>query len=235
MFQYAPLRAARKAGQKPGGLPSHHNSADVGSGESRFDLGRETESSDTTPSQAFVISVLAGYSGEGVRLGRPRAINQIGLTLRINDTMADTRTQRTAEQWIRDTWLPGVLQQTFRKQRVRLTPGGEFEFDAVSRDRRVIVTVSTSRHHTSSGGRGAGKLNKIRSDILFLTLAKARRRIVVLTESDMFRTCQSQKTAGRLPSSVEFLLAKIPVGLASRLRRARRRSAREVSPRGARA
>ena len=100
----------------------------------------------------------------------------------------------------------------------------------MSNDRRVIVTVSTSRHHTSSGRRGAGKLNKIRSDILFLTLAKAQRRVVVLTELDMFRTCQSQKTAGRLPRSVEFLLAKVPKGLAARLRRARRRSAREVSP-----
>ncbi len=148
--------------------------------------------------------------------------------------MANTETQRTAEQWIRDTWLPGVFRQTFRKQRVRLTSGGEFEFDAVSSDRRVIVTVSTSRHRTSSGHRGAGKLNKIRSDILFLTLAKARRRIVVLTESDMFRTCQSQKTAGRLPRSVEFLLAKIPTRLASKLRRARRRSAREVSPQDSR-
>ncbi|PYO63146.1 MAG: hypothetical protein DMD28_03060, partial [Gemmatimonadetes bacterium] len=80
--------------------------------------------------------------------------------------MADTITQRRAEQWIREVWLPSVFRQTFRKQPVRLTSGGEFEFDAISSDRRVIVTVSTSRHHTNSGRRGAGKLNKIRSDIL---------------------------------------------------------------------
>ena len=148
--------------------------------------------------------------------------------------MANTNPQRRVEQWIREAWLPTVFRKTFSKERVRLTSGGEFEFDAVSEDRRVVITISTSRHQTTSGRRGAGKLNKVRSDILFLTLCKARRRVVVLTESDMFHTCQSQKTAGRLPRSVEFLLARIPTSLAARLRRARRKSAREVSPQGLR-
>jgi len=74
-------------------------------------------------------------------------------------------------------------------------------------------------------------MNKIRSDILFLSLRKARRRVVVLTERDMYRNCFRQQDRGRLPQWVKLLLAPLPKPLAKSLRRARRRSSREVSPR----
>ncbi len=144
--------------------------------------------------------------------------------------MANTRTQGLAEAWIRDVWLPTQFAQPFRKQRLKLSSGGYFEFDAVSSDKKVIATVSTSRARTSSGHRGAGKINKIRSDILFLTLRTARHRLVVLTERDMHRNCERQQSAGRLPRWVNFLLAPLPKPLAKSLRGARRKSSREVSP-----
>ena len=147
--------------------------------------------------------------------------------------MANTVTQRRAEQWVRDQWLPSVFGQPFRKERRKLLSGGKFEFDAVSADGRVVGTISTSRYHTSSGKGGAGKMNKIRSDMLFLTLVRAHRRIVILTETDMFSRCQAQMTAGRLPQSVELLHAKVSLRMAANLRRARRKSAREVSGRRA--
>ena len=136
--------------------------------------------------------------------------------------MANTRTQGRAEAWIRDTWLPEQFRRPFTKRKLKLSSGGYFEFDAVSSDRRVIVTVSTSRSKTSSGRRGPGKMNKIRSDILFLSLRKAGRRIVVLTERDMYRNCAQQQEMGRLPRWVTFLLARLPKLLAKSLRRARR-------------
>jgi len=133
--------------------------------------------------------------------------------------------------WIRDEWLPEQFGQPFSKRRLKLSSGGFFEFDAVSADGQVIATVSTSRSRTSSGRRGAGKMNKIRSDILFLSLRKARRRVVVLTERDMYRNCGRQQDRGRLPQWVKLLLAPLPKPLAKSLRRARRKSSREVSPR----
>lgn len=144
--------------------------------------------------------------------------------------MANTRTQSRAEGWIRDVWLPLQIGKPFQKQKLRLSSGGYFEFDAVSSDQQVVATVSTSRARTSSGRRGAGKMNKIRSDILFLSLRKARRRVVVLTERDMHRNCERQQEMGRLPRWVKFLLVPLPKALAKSLRRARRKSSREVSP-----
>ena len=147
--------------------------------------------------------------------------------------MASTRTQSRAEAWIRTEWLPQRFGQPFSKQKLRLSSGGNFEFDAVSADKQVIATVSTSRSSTSSGRRGAGKMNKIRSDILFLSLRRARHRLVVLTERDMHSHCSRQQDLGRLPKWVELLLAPLPRPLAKSLRQARRRSSREVSPRRA--
>jgi hypothetical protein len=144
--------------------------------------------------------------------------------------MANTATQRRVEEWVREEYLRQIFRKLFTKQRLRLISGGRFEFDGVSADRRIVATISTSRESTASGRRGAGKMNKIRSDILFLSLVRASRRVVVLTEPDMFHACQRQKAAGRLPKSVDFLLAKLPRRLAANLRRARRRSSSEVSP-----
>ena len=69
---------------------------------------------------------------------------------------------------------------------------------------------------------------KIRSDMLFLTMAEAKRRIVVLTEKDMFERCLSEVAGGRVPPEVEFALAVIPDDLRSRLIAAREQSSKEV-------
>jgi len=144
--------------------------------------------------------------------------------------MANTGMQHRAEKWIRDTWLPGEFKQPFQKIQLRLTSGGHFEFDAVSADRRTIGTVSTGKAVTRGGKQGAGKMNKIRSDILFLSLRKARRRLVILTERDMHAKCVRQQELGRLPKWAKMTLVRLPPDIAKSLRRARRKASREVSP-----
>lgn len=107
---------------------------------------------------------------------------------------------------------------------------GVFDFDGVSADGSIAVAISTSGAKTASGKLAAGKLLKIRSDMFFLLLAEVQRRIVVLTEPDMYDLCQKELTGGRIPSSIEFIHAEIPVELRSRLVTARAVASREVSP-----
>jgi len=64
--------------------------------------------------------------------------------------------------------------------------GGVFDFDAVSGDKNVVATISTSGAKTSGGKHAVGKILKIRSDMLFLTMVEAKHRVVVLTENDMY-------------------------------------------------
>ena len=144
--------------------------------------------------------------------------------------MSDTRVQLAVEAWICANWMPEKFGQKFHKRRIGLTSGGLFEFDAVSEDGKIVAVISTSGAKTASGGSATGKIHKIRSDMFFLLLAEAEQRVVVLTEQDMFQRWQQEKTGGRVPPEIELYLAKIPDEQRERLRSARKKAAREVSP-----
>jgi len=111
--------------------------------------------------------------------------------------MADTRVQLEVEDWVRLHWMPAKFGQKFHHERVGLSAGGVFDFDAVSEDRNIVGTISTSGAKTASGKHAVGKLLKIRSDMLFLVMAKAQRRVVVLTERGTFDLCRKESEGGR--------------------------------------
>lgn len=144
--------------------------------------------------------------------------------------MADTRVQLEVEDWVRKNWMPQFFGVKFSRERLTLRSGGVFDFDAVSSDEKIVATVSTSSSKTASGKLGVGKLMKIRSDMLFLLMAPAERRIVVLTEKDMFDRCLKEREGGRVPPEIEFVCAEIPEELRSKLVEAKGESSREVTP-----
>jgi len=144
--------------------------------------------------------------------------------------MADTRVQLEVEDWVRREWMPGKFGRQFSRERVRLSSGGVCDFDAVSADGVIVAAISTSGARTAGGKNAVGKMLKIRSDMYFLLLATAERRIVVLTEKDMYENCMKEIAGGRIPVSIEFVHAQIPEDLEARLRDARQVASREVLP-----
>jgi hypothetical protein len=145
--------------------------------------------------------------------------------------MADTRCQLECEDWVRLNFLPAKFGQPFHRERLRLSSGGVFDFDAVSADQTIAATISTSGATTASGKHAVGKVMKLRSDMLFLLLAGRPKSLLVLTEHDMYQLCLKERNGGRVPTAIEFLYAELPSALAQRLRDARRASSVEVSPR----
>jgi hypothetical protein len=145
--------------------------------------------------------------------------------------MADTRVQLEVEDWVRKHWMPAEFGKKFRRERLTLRSGGKFDFDAVCEDDEIVASISTSSSMTSGGKAGAGKLMKLRSDMLFLLMSEATRRIVVLTEKDMYNKCLVEREGGRVPPEIEFALAVIPEDLRLKLIKAKDQSSREVSPR----
>jgi hypothetical protein len=144
--------------------------------------------------------------------------------------MADTRVQLEVEDWVREYWMLEQFGQSFYRNRVKLSSGGFFDFDAVSEDKLVAACISTSGSKTSTGKAAVGKLLKVRSDMLFLHLAAGlTRKLIVLTESDMHQVCLREKSGGRAPLDIEFHHAPIPVELHSRLLLARAAASREVT------
>ena len=121
--------------------------------------------------------------------------------------------------------------QRFSRERVSLTSGGLFDFDAVSGDGKIVANISTSGAKTASGRHAVGKVLKVRSDVYFLLLAKAERTLVLLTEQDMHEQWLKEAENGRVPSRIEFVHVEIPAELDAKLQASRLRASNEVSPR----
>ena len=145
--------------------------------------------------------------------------------------MADTRTQRDVEKWVREQWMPRRYGQCFVRQWIKLASGGFHECDAVSADGKIIAGIATSGARTSSGKRAAGKFAKIRSDIGFLASGDAQVRLIVLTEKDMHEACLRDRQRGRVPANVDFALVELPPDLRSRLEEARKSASKEGTTR----
>lgn len=143
--------------------------------------------------------------------------------------MADTRMQLEVEDWVRRNWMPSQYGVRFSRERMPLRSGGVFDFDAVSDDHSIVAAISTSGSKTSGGKHAVGKILKLRSDMLFLTLVEAKRRIIVLTEKDMCDQCEKEFAAGRVPREIEFVCAIIPDDLRARLVSARSKASGEIS------
>jgi hypothetical protein len=90
--------------------------------------------------------------------------------------MADTRVQLEVEDWVRQQWMPQHFGMDFYRERMKIRSGGVFDFDAVSADKSIVATISTSGAKTSGGKNAVGKIMKIRSDMLFLTMDKICQR-----------------------------------------------------------
>lgn len=131
--------------------------------------------------------------------------------------MADTRIQLEVEDWVRRNWMASQFGMKFSRERMVLRSGGVFDFDAVSDDRSIAAAISTSGSRTSTGRYAVGKMLKLRSDMLFLTMVEAKRRLIILTERDMCDQCEREAAGGRVPPEIEFACAKIPDELRARL------------------
>jgi hypothetical protein len=145
--------------------------------------------------------------------------------------MADTTYQRDIEEWIQSEWLAEKYGQSFDRRDVPLTSGGKYRFAAVSEDRSIVAIISTSASRTSSGSMGVGKLLRIRSGILYLLMAKnVERRLLLLTERDMWDACRREQERGRFPQEIEIEHVPIPAKLSEQLSRGRKVSSEEVTP-----
>jgi hypothetical protein len=126
--------------------------------------------------------------------------------------------------------MPEFFGQSFYRERMPLSSGGVFDFDAVSADKTIVASRSTSGARTASGKHAVGKLMKLRSDMLFLLLSGAPRKVIVLCEPDMLALCLRERASGRALKEIEFVHAPLPVELATKLVAARKLGSDEVSP-----
>lgn len=150
--------------------------------------------------------------------------------------MADTSINHEAERWIVATGLaqhwPGML---FSPKKLKLMWGGEFAFDAVSADGRLVVAVSTSAARTATGKLATAKYQKLKTDALYLLhIESVARKIMVFTEPCMREYFVQQAKSGRFPPNIELIHIPLPAELQSKVEATRARASQETSPVGVR-
>jgi hypothetical protein len=145
--------------------------------------------------------------------------------------MADTTTQHDAEKWVVSKFLTKHFRGLrFSGRKLALTWGGEFSFDAVSSDGRIVGLISTSSARTAGNNLATAKIQKLKCDTLYLLNIEAKRRILIFTEQSMLQHFEKEKRSGRFPSEIELLHAPLPTELYERVLLSRRIASAETSP-----
>lgn len=102
--------------------------------------------------------------------------------------------------------------QPFSSQVLSLPGGATREFDAVSADRSVVVSIKSSSGLTSGGNFPGGKVNGSIADLYYLSLVGAPVRRLVLT-NPAFYAIFINRMEGALPEGVEVRLVELPAEL----------------------
>ncbi len=146
--------------------------------------------------------------------------------------MADTSAQHRAEEWVVSQFLPKHFKaHTFVGRKLTLKWGGEFAFDAVSEDGKIVGLVSTGASRTETGRPAIGKYLKLKADALYLLNVKgAMQLFMVFTEESMLKHFEKERQAGRFPPQIDLLYARLPASIHTHVLRARRAASVEVSP-----
>jgi len=131
--------------------------------------------------------------------------------------MSSSHVQRECEKWILDSWLPEKFGLNFKKKRLKMQGRGEFEFDAVSLDMKIVGNISTASAFTHRRSIGSGKKSKLRADCLMLALCSAEKKLMILTEASMHELAIKEQANGRLPLDIEFHYVELPETLKQKL------------------
>jgi hypothetical protein len=117
--------------------------------------------------------------------------------------MSNTKNLDKVEEIYRETIRTG--KNTVSKEKLRISWGGEFEFDAVVRENGKITEVhslSVANFMTSSGKQGNSKLFKVFHDAQMMILTECKKCFLSFADNDFYNRVLREQENGRFfPSS----------------------------------
>jgi hypothetical protein len=125
--------------------------------------------------------------------------------------MATSAAERDAEAWVRETFLPKRYKTSFARKKAELSPGGKHELAAVSDDGAIVAHITTASYEA------AGAMQKVRSDVFYLLMVDAHKKLLVFTEPNMHEAWQKEQVSGRLPADIQLVRAELTPALRRRL------------------
>jgi hypothetical protein len=110
-----------------------------------------------------------------------------------------------------------------------LQTGAKHEFDAVSEDRTIVVSIKSASGLTSGGNLPQGKFHNAIAELYFLSLVDAPIRTLLITNPDFFALLR-KRTNQLLPKGVALECLPLKSELQTLLDTVIRAASKEVSP-----
>ena len=148
--------------------------------------------------------------------------------------LADTTyIKRTVEPWVRDHWLKERYGQTFQSQVLPLTGIGEadpgqHEFDAVSEDSSIIAAIKGHSFKTAGGNLPSAKFASLYQELYFLSLVKAKRRLLMFTNQEMYDDFV-KRSKGKVADGIELVYCELPEPMRRQVTTIGRKASDEMS------
>lgn len=119
--------------------------------------------------------------------------------------------------------------QPFSKRFLKLSTGGTHEFDAVSKDGTIVVSVKAASGLTKSGKNPSAKIQGCIAELYYLSLVSAPTRQLLLT-TPAFHKIFVKKIIGALAPGVSVELMPLSSEMQAEVDKVVAAASREVSP-----
>ncbi|MDO8747734.1 MAG: hypothetical protein Q7J72_01280 [Candidatus Omnitrophota bacterium] len=141
-----------------------------------------------------------------------------------------TGLKNPVEQYVRD-WCSrsfGVAVEDSEKE-IRLVTGGVHRFDVVAKDRSLVAGIKTSSLR-DNGRVGTGTIKSTYTEIYFLSIVKADKKLMILTDK---RYCDyfQGKSKGKIVQDVEIIYCPLPKRLAEEVAAVHKECRKEIGKR----
>jgi hypothetical protein len=141
--------------------------------------------------------------------------------------MADTSDLEAAFEWTRRE-LGRRFGTIFSKRVAPLEQGTDHIFNAVADDGSIVATISHSSGLTSGNKKPVGKIHSAVAYLYFLSQARAKRRLLVLTDS-VFYGFVRKEVEGALAPRIEIIHIPLPGELAAKVQLVTKRASAEMT------
>jgi hypothetical protein len=99
----------------------------------------------------------------------------------------------------------------------------------VSDNGRIVASVKTASGETASGRQPSVKVTSCLAELYFLSLARAHKKLLVLTSAEFYRLFQTAM-AGKVPHGIEIRHIALPDDVAARVAAVQRSGTDETQP-----
>lgn len=138
------------------------------------------------------------------------------------------------EPYVRN-WLAKRYQTSFEEHEkaLELLTGGRHRFDAMSKDNLIVAGIKASAERESGSKRrvGAGAIKSAFTELYFLSLIQAKKKLLVLTNRGFYEIFK-RRSKGKVWPDTEVLYCSLPKKLAAIAAAASRNARKEIGKTG---